>query len=274
MKEGCDMKKILAIILLVGLLVATPGCGLLNKARDFKKGLDGISDVIDDLKDLDDDLEDLDEDLDEKIGDDGDDVEDSSDDPIFSGEVFHPEDWTEVMNMFKEFGYVWVSVDENGVSSEWSIYYKDLGSEEVDGVTAQVVSVTKVEGGTDTFKFWFDEEWECLRAEANGEDTGTWDAGVLSMLVQLYTNTVLLTTGVLDEDGTLDTSAFSLEDSRRESADVGSLEVYEISSKFTNFIYTYGLSEVNGQKIFATIKNSIKGSKASEEMRLTHANPR
>jgi len=251
------LKKILAIIMLVVLLLTTAtGCGMLKKAKDFK---DGIGDIIDNIDNNDPDNGDVD------------DPDDPGDVPIFTGQVFYPQSYKDVINKFQEFGYIWTSVDGDGNSSDWSIYYRVEGTEEVDGVETQVISVTKVEGETNHYKFWFDDELNCVKALANEEEIDVWNAAVLTMLIQTYVNYVLLTTAVVDEDGMIDTFARTLETERTEGSDLGNMDVYEFSSNFSTAISTYGLIDFDGDLVYVLIKQSVEGSVAYEEMSLSHA---
>lgn len=251
------MKKVLAMILVVGLLAFTvSGCGFLQKAKDIKDGLDDIGDVIEDIEDdIEDDIDDNDDDTDSVV-----------DDPIY-----YPADFKELLAKYQEFGYKWNAVGEDGTTNNWSIHYLFEGTEEIDGVPTEIFTVTMVEYDETTVqKYWFNQDGECIKARADEQDIEVYSSAGFTMLTQLYVNYVYLTQGVLADDGTVDTFAYTLEDERSESSDLGDMDVYEFSSHFSPVIFTYGLMEIDGDLTFVYIKQTIPDSPVMEEMTVTH----
>ncbi len=189
------------------------------------------------------------------------------------GVIYYPENWQDILTTLAEFGYTHKEIREDGEESVFSMHYVSQGTEEINGVEAEVIHLTKVEGGVDEFRFWFDEDWNCLKAEQNGVEDSSWGAGALSILLQIYVNKVLLTQMVMATDGTIDTSSYKLEGQTSESSEIGQLEVYSFASQWTKVFSHYGFHR-DGDLYFALIRSTLKDSKAMEELRVTHFNPR
>gem|GEM_PF-1888512 len=267
------MKKYVALLLLMVFLVATlSGCGLIKK---FIPG--DLEDLIpsEDPDGKDPDGEDPG--VDDPDGDDPDsedpDVEEPTDgDVVVEGNIFYPADWKDILNTFAEFGFSYKEVREDGEESTWSMHYVSEGIEEVDGVDAEVILLTKVEGSTEETRIWFDSDWECLKLEIDGEEAEPW-GNPLGMLLMIYVNLVKLTQMTLATDGTIDTSAYKLEETSSESTELGSLDVYSFASLWTTVVNHYGFHQ-DGDLYFALIRNTIKGANQLLELRITHLNPR
>lgn len=261
------MKKAVALLLLMVFLVATlSGCGLIKK---FIPG--DLEDLIPEIPDGEDpDVEDPDvEDPDVEDPD----TEDPGDgEVVVNGNIYYPADWKDIVNTFAEFGFSYKEVREDGEESTWSMHYVSEGIEEVDGVDAEVILLTKVEGSTEETRIWFDSDWNCLKLEIDGEEAEIW-ANPLSILLQIYVNWLEITKMTLSADGTIDTSAYKLEETSSESTELGTLEVYSFASLWTTVVNQYGFHQ-DGDLYFALIRNTIKGSNQLSEMRITHLNPR
>ncbi|MDD2282384.1 MAG: hypothetical protein PHT52_07170 [Eubacteriales bacterium] len=267
------MKKYVALLLLMVFLVATlSGCGLIKK---FIPG--DLEDLIpsEDPDGKDPDGEDPD--VDDPDGDDPDsedpDVEEPTDgDVVVEGNIFYPADWKDILNTFAEFGFTYKEVKEDGEESTWSMYYVSEGTEEVDGVEAEVIHFTKIEDSTEESRIWCDSDWNCIKLEVNGEEAEPW-GNPLGMFLMIYVNWVELTQMTLSTDGTIDTSEYKLEETSSESTEVGNLEVYSFASLWTTVVNHYGFHQ-DGDLYFALIRNTLKGSNQLSELRITHLNPR
>ena len=257
------MKKTVALLLLMVFLIATmSGCGLIKK---FIPG-----DLDDLIPGEDPDTEDPDtEDPDTE---DPDTEEPGDGDVVVKGNIYYPTDEKDILNTFAEFGFTYKEVKEDGTESTWSMHYVSQGIEEVDGVDAEVILLTQVEGSTDESKIWYDSDWNCIKLEVNGAEAETW-GNPLGMLLMIYVNQLLISQATLSNDGTIDTSAYKLEETSNESTELGSLEVYSFASLWTKYVNHYGFLQ-DGDLYFALIRNTLKGSNVLVELRLTHLNPR
>lgn len=254
------MKKFVALLLLFVFLVGTlSGCGLV------KKFLPDVSDIIDNLPDGED------PDDEDPIDEDPDDEDPIEGNVAVKGDIYYPEDWKDILSTFAEFGYSHTERSESGEESTWSIHYVSEGTEEYEGQETEVIKLTKVEGSTDEYRLWFTSDWECVRIEENGEEAELWTSGILALLLGIYENTITLTQMVLEKDGTIDTSSFKLENTSKESTELGSLDVYTFASLWTAFTYHYGFYE-DGDLYFALIRNGLKGSDQYTELKITHLN--
>jgi len=252
------MKKVVALLLLMVFLVATlSGCGLIKK---FIPG------------DLDDLIPGGDPDGEDPDGEDPDGEDPNDGNAVVNGNIFYPQDWKDILNTFAEFGFTFKEVREDGEESTWSMFYVSQGIEEIDGVDAEVILLTKVEGSTEESKIWYDSDWNCLKLEVNGVEAETW-GNPLNMLLQIYVNSVKLTQTTLSTDGTIDASAYKLEETSSESTELGNLEVYSFASLWSKYVNHYGFCR-DGDLYFALIRNTVKDSNVLAELRLTHFNPR
>lgn len=251
------MRKLIALLVITGILAfAATGCSYLKKAKDIKDNLDDIGDIIDDLGDLDDIIDDIDDDGDQNV---------------FSGTVYYPENSAELLRKFSEFGYEFTKQSEDGGTQFMSVHFVYEGSEDVDGVAADIFTVTMVEDDeTVVERQWYDEDGRLVKAVKDGEEVDEWYAMPVGMYLGIYTGKVKLTTLVIDENGELETFSYSLEDKRSESSDVGKMEVYEIKSKLLQVAYIYGLVEGKGEKHFALIRSEVPGTEVFEQVVVTH----
>ena len=154
------MKKTVALLLLMVFLIATmSGCGLIKK---FIPG------------DLDDLIPGEDPDTEDPDTEEPDTEEPGDGDVVVKGNIYYPTDEKDILNTFAEFGFTYKEVKEDGTESTWSMHYVSEGIEEVDGVDAEVILLTKVEGSTEETRIWFDSDWECLKLEIDGEEAEPW----------------------------------------------------------------------------------------------------
>ncbi len=249
------MKKLLALLLVTTMLVAFTGCGFLDKAKDIKEGLDDIGNIFDELEDL------------PGFIDDDDDEDDAK--PIVSGDVYFPESYTDLLAKYSEFGFEHTTVDEAGASIIFSFHFVHEGTEEVDGVDTEVFTVTKVENNeTEVNKQWFDEEWQIVKVLKGEEILDEWYGIPVGMFGQIYVLNLLNSQMVVDADGYLE-EMYKLEEKGTESGSLGQMETYKISS-FLRTIQIHGYMDVDGEKTIVLIRKGVEGSKASEEMLVTH----
>ena len=263
MKEGVHLKKLLAILLVIILVFVASGCGLLGKAKELKDGFDQIAD---DLQDIisDDDNNDSNND------------DDEDDIPLFDAQVFYPEDWTDVLNRFSEFGYAWTTVTSAGETTNWSFYYLSEGRGEIDGADTEIIKVVKFENNeTREFIFWYDDDWNCVKAMEGNQEKEIYEGSLLGFFTQLYVNHVALTKMVIRDDATIDSFSHTFVSVGSEGADLGqgnkAITLYEILSNYGGITYTYGLTEIDGILTYVLVRHQ---GDSSEEMRFTHLVPR
>lgn len=258
------MKKTVALLLLFVFLIGTlSGCGL------AKKFLPDVSDILPNGEDPNG----------EDPGDEDPNGEDPNDevpldgDAVVKGEIFYPEDWMDIVSTFAEFGYTYTERKEDGEVTTWSMHYVSEGTEEYDGQETEVIKLTQNESSVTEYRLWYTSDWECVRIERDGEEIDLWNSPVLAMLLGIYDNTVAISQMVLQQDGTIDTASFKLENTSKESTELGNLDVYTFASLWTAFTYDYGFYE-DGDLYFALIRNALKGTDQYTELRVTHMNVR
>lgn len=245
------MKKLIALLLITGLLVMLTGCGFLDKANDISDGLDDIGKIVDELEDLP-----------------GLDDEDESK-PIISGNVFFPENYTDLLAKYGEFGYEHTTVNEEGESTLFSFHFVYEGTEEVNGVDTQVFTITKVENNeTKVNKQWFDKDWTVVKVLEGEEILDEWSGIAVGMLGQIYVLKVQNSQMVVDGEGYLD-EMYTLEEQEKESGPVGEMETYKIRD-ILNTTRTQGYIDVDGEKTFVLIRTGAESSKVMEELLVTH----
>lgn len=245
------MKKLIALFLVIALLSALTGCGSLGKAKDIKEGLDGIGKIIDELDDL------------PGIGDDDD------DEPLFSGSVFLPENYIDLLAKYSEFGFEHTTVNEEEDSIIFSFHFVYEGSEEVDGVDTEAFTITKYENNeTVVNKQWFDEDWQVVKVLQDEEVVDEWSGIPVGMLSQIYVLSVTNSQMVVDAEGYLE-EMYTLDEQDKENSPVGEMETYKISD-ILNTTRTHGYIDVDGEKTIVLIRTGMQGSKASEELLVTH----
>lgn len=255
------MKRVIIFILLAGLLVNVAGCGLLQKAKQFKDGLDEFGNIVDNINDN--DWFNDDDDNDDDYGDD-----DNQGQSAFGGVVWYPGDSFEILNRFQEFGYVWEETLEDGSPNNFSLHYRS--EDDIDGTVIYNVSTTETNKEDKIFKLWFDSEGKCIKAMKGDEELESWEGSILTMLVQLYVNYAKLTTTIIDADGRVEDFSYSLGDKWTEGSEFGTVEMLEVHSKLLPVTSTFGLVPVDGELFFIKIKHDTNGSNAVKELRVTH----
>lgn len=274
------MRKGLAIFLIMVLLSVTiSGCGILEKIQDVAGKI--IQENLNPEDEPTEDPEDPGDPGDEPSDDPGDEpVDEPGDDPgngpLFSETVFFPWLSEEIYERFQEFGYIWTFVYEDGQVSDWAMYYKVEGQENVGGIDAEHVSVTHTEyDETNEYEYWFDADMNCLKVTVNGAETAPEDAPTIAVLLSNYANAVGLASGVIFEDATYDAENYSLEDQRAESMDLNgesvSMEVYEFLQASDNITSTYGLTKIGDELVYIYFKHYNNDTTAYELLNVTHA---
>lgn len=253
------MKKILAIVLVLVMLAAMSGCSLLEKVTNFKKGLDDIGNIIDDV-DPDDD-------------DDGDDNDDGNDNPLLNSNVFYPGSVFDIMAEFKEFGYTWEETLEDGSPNDFSLRYTSMEGDEINGEATVVFDVYTTETDKDdkTFRFWFTDDWNCVKALRDGEEVESFEGGTLTMMLSIYVNYIKLTKLVINDEGKLESFSHTLQETRTEACSLGSMDVLIISDNFRPIVRTYGLVDLDGEQMFTVLRVDHDNSERFQELRITQA---
>ncbi len=276
------MKKVLSVILMLAMvLVMFAGCGKAKKNNNAAPKKDPVS-----TQSNKDDAEDVtankpkDEPEESKAG------EDKVDKNNPFMQKFLPlESHKDVLDTFKEFGFVYNTKPEGKEATSWSFQWVSLGTEKIDGVDTEHMKITQVERGeTKEFEAWYNAEWDAVKyKDSNGEKTGmdaSFSGAGLGMFTQVYVNSKALAKMVFDEEGNVDDFMYNMKGKRSagESVDLGNgpinIDLYDIEDKITHFDRLFGLSKVNGALMYTVIESINKDKDAMEGLRITRAVPR
>lgn len=189
---------------------------------------------------------------------------------ILAGDAFYPADYTQVLAKYKEFGYEWTVSSETQTDTVY-FHYLYEGSEEVDGVPAEVYIVTLEQAGEPYVeKHWYNSQWDCIKVMVDGQ-VQSWPYFSMPTQVTHYVNLVLNAQMIFDEDGCIDTLVYSLEEegTGTQGSPIGSMEVYVLSSLLYNDVYSYGVTEHDGGLVFALIRQGYSDTQDYEELKIT-----
>lgn len=190
---------------------------------------------------------------------------------ILEGSAFFPQTVDEVMAKFQEFGFEWSSGTADQTSS-WSFHFLYEGSEEVNGVPAEVYTTTYTESGVTTIeKHWYNADWECIQVMEDGE-IEPWPFVSLTNLIGHYVGFTVSAREVFDDNGSFDSNLYALDDqgSGTQGSPVGSMEVYVLRSLFFTDLDSYGVVEIDGEQYFALIRYGLSDDPVFEQVSVTH----
>lgn len=275
------MKKTLSVFLVLMLMFSMlVGCGKSKKDSNTGKKNDSVT--TQNQSTGDDEPEDIN-------------VDQPKDDPVetpkkngdnpFTKEFMKLDSYGDVLNTFKEFGFVSISKSSEKDFS-WSFHWINLGSEEIDGQSTEHIKVTKVENGeTMEFEAWYDSSWNAVklkneRGEKNGLDA-SFEGASLTVYTQHYLNFIALARMTFDDEGNVNDFMYTMKGKRDagESVDLGTgtptqIDFYEVEDKIYKNDKILGISTINGAQMYTVIENVNKESGTVEGLRLTHAVPR
>lgn len=196
--------------------------------------------------------------------------DDGNSQKILDGNAFYPADYIDVLAKYKEFGYEWTTSNSTQTDTTY-FHYLYEGSEDVDGVAAEVYTVIHEQpAATKVEKQWYNSDWECIKVMVDGQ-VMPWSEITMPNHVEHYVSLVKNAQWVFDEEGCINTLAYSLEEegSGTQGSPVGSMEVYVLNSLDLPSSYSYGMTEIDGELIFALIRQGYTNSQDYEELRVT-----
>jgi len=266
------MKKLLSAILLVALLaIMLTGCG---GEKD--------TDVVNDSGSQVEETSDSSSDDTESTPDTGKSTKESA---VFTEGFINLDSHKEVLKYFKEFGYVYNTKKAGEETVPWTFLYQSLGKENINGVDTEHIKVTMVEKGeTKESEAWYDSEWSAVKfINKDGEKTGmdaSFAGATLTMMTQLYCNTLGIFKAIVKEDGTIDEFMYNVKGKRsqNETIDLGAgnmeIELYDVEGKIGGFDKLYGISALKDGKMYVVMETISRDKETLDGLRVTRAVPR
>ncbi|MHB8129845.1 MAG: hypothetical protein ACYDEX_12680 [Mobilitalea sp.] len=270
-------KLIVFLILTTALLVMVTGCGK-SESSDTDNDTDRQAEETVNSSDSDTEGDSDSEDTNDE------DSEDTSDETSASAQDFLSiTKAADILNTFKEFGFVYNSKASDAENVAWTFDYVSLGTESIEGVEADHIKITIVENGeTKDYEGWYDETWTAVKyitseGEVTGVDAG-WSGSNLTMMTQLYCNLLLVNAAVFDEDGAVDEYMYEVQDPTNESIDLGNgntdIDVILLSSKMGDYDKVLGSTIINEKKMYTVLETVSKDKASLDGLRITRAIPR